>query len=132
MCNIAYYYVSVCVPFQMPVMDGIEATKRFRELELQFFAFSNHNTPTVSSNRSSISASNNSSNNNSNNSNMDDKISVIKRRRLPIIGMSANSDNETQAIAKSVGMDSFMAKPFSISEFEDIVDALDLQQSPDI
>lgn len=102
----------------MPVMDGIEATKRYRELELQALAFSQQNTPTVAQQRiDGIS---------------DDKISLIQRRRLPIIGMSANSDNETKSIALSVGMDSFMAKPFSISEFEDIVDALDLQQSPEV
>jgi len=99
-------------------MDGIEATKRYRELELQALAFSHQNTPTVAQQRiDGIS---------------DDKISLIQRRRLPIIGMSANSDNETKSIALSVGMDSFMAKPFSISEFEDIVDALDLQQSPEV
>lgn len=32
-------------------------------------------------------------------------------KRLPIIGMSANSDDETRKASLEIGMDSFVAKP---------------------
>mmetsp|Transcript_26928 Transcript_26928/g.25788 ORF Transcript_26928/g.25788 Transcript_26928/m.25788 type:complete len:815 (-) Transcript_26928:30-2474(-) len=57
---------------QMPVMDGLELVKRFREIE----------------------------------SGTDNLRSL-----LPIIGMSANSDDETRKSALEIGMDSFIAKP---------------------
>ena len=43
------------------------------------------------------------------------------RRRLPIIGMSANCDVGTKEHALGAGMDYFMPKPFSMKEFEAIV-----------
>ena len=37
-------------------------------------------------------------------------------RRLCIIGMSANSDEDTKQCALNAGMDTFLAKPFAMAE----------------
>ena len=48
------------------------------------------------------------------------------RRRLPIIGMSANCDVGTKEHAIGAGMDYFMPKPFSMKEFETIINHIRL------
>ena len=42
-------------------------------------------------------------------------------RRLPIIGMSANSDDESRALGLVAGMDTFIAKPFTMKELQGVV-----------
>ena len=50
------------------------------------------------------------------------KIDVTSRRkRLLIIGMSANSDSETKRLAKEAGMDHFLEKPFAVADFVKLV-----------
>jgi CheY-like chemotaxis protein len=44
--------------------------------------------------------------------------------RLPIIGMSANSDDETRKASIEVGMDNFIAKPFSMERFKNIFNSI--------
>jgi two-component system, sensor histidine kinase len=73
----------VLTDLQMPVMDGLEMTRRYRELEASS-AFAGG------------------------------------VRRVPIIGMSANSDDETKKQALEVGMGNFIEKPFQIEKFKSI------------
>jgi CheY-like chemotaxis protein len=80
---------------QMPVMDGIEAVTRYREFER------------LSSEEVAISAG-----------------EVALQKRLPIIGMSANSDNATKQCALKCGMDLFIPKPFILSELEPLIHQL--------
>ena len=45
------------------------------------------------------------------------------RRGLFVIGMSANSDDETKQEVLAVGMDAFCPKPFKYRDFELIIDS---------
>ena len=76
----------VLTDLQMPVMDGIEATKRFRKFELDELQRKQE---------------------------MDGSQGG---RRLLIIGMSANSDSSVRREALDSGMDHFCAKPFSYKD----------------
>ncbi len=76
----------VLMDFQMPIMDGLEATRRIRVLETQL------------------------------NANL---VSEHPFHQL-IIGLSANSDDETVQLARSEGMDDFMEKPFKATVFSEI------------
>ena len=44
--------------------------------------------------------------------------------RLPIVGMSANSDNESRLMGLASGMDDFIAKPFSMKDLEAMLNNL--------
>jgi CheY-like chemotaxis protein len=48
-------------------------------------------------------------------------IEAGKLRRLPIIGMSANSDDVSKELALSSGMDAFIAKPFSLKDLQPLL-----------
>ncbi len=80
----------VLMDFQMPVMDGLEATRRIRALEMQL-------------NISSVTG---------------------QPFRQLIIGLSANSDDETVQLARSEGMDDFMEKPFKAAVFNEIYERI--------
>jgi CheY-like chemotaxis protein len=80
----------VLMDFQMPVMDGLEATRRIRALETLLNA---------------------------------DHSAGQPFHQL-IIGLSANSDDETVQLARSEGMDDFMEKPFKAAVFNEICQLL--------
>jgi CheY-like chemotaxis protein len=69
----------ILMDLQMPVMDGLEATRRIRDME--------------------------------------EKLTTIQSTtsvRHVVIGISANNDEETMQLAREVGFDSFLPKPFDV------------------
>ena len=78
----------VLMDLQMPIMDGLEATRRLREFESA------------------------------------NGVSISQRQR--IIGISANSDHQTLDTVMKCGMDSFLAKPFSMEKLEEAIIDLSL------
>ncbi len=77
-------YDVILMDLQMPVMDGLEATKRIRAMELR-----------------------------------DDNISPLPKQI--ILGVSANSDHETEEQALLSGVNAFIAKPFKANMFVQIM-----------
>lgn len=79
-------YDVVLMDLQMPVMDGLEATRRLRNLEQE-----------------------------------------STENRMPrniVLGVSANSDEETVEEALSAGVDGFLAKPFNAAIFTSTINAI--------
>ena len=81
----------VLTDLQMPVMDGVEATSRFRKFEEDKMTLQH-------------------------------KSGIGKRRkRLLIVGMSANSDFQCKQEALNSGMDYFVTKPFAYKDLQPIL-----------
>lgn len=78
----------VLMDLQMPIMDGLEATKRLRALEKEV------------------------------EDNGGDPVHQL------IVGVSANSDEETIKAAFDAGVDDFIPKPFNAKTFEDLYRSL--------
>ena len=130
-------YDMVLCDLQMPVMDGIEATKRFRKFEDEENELNNNNNNDMSNNSILINdndssnidsndntkntiSKNTSSKNNSNNTSSKNNNNN-RNKRLLIIGMSANSDDQSKEDALNSGMDYFLAKPFSYQDLRPIL-----------
>ena len=78
----------ILTDLQMPVMDGVEATSRFRRFEDE---------------------------------KMSSCTSAIPRKRMLIVGMSANSDAQCKEEALKSGMDYFVTKPFAYKDLRPIL-----------
>jgi CheY-like chemotaxis protein len=81
------------------IQDGIEAVRRYREYEQL------------------------------QNQEMEKCGQQQRMKRLPIIGMSANSDNATKECALDVGMDLFIGKPFIMRELQPLLDQLNIEKN---
>jgi CheY-like chemotaxis protein len=105
--------------FQMPVMDGVEATRRLRKMEKNFKKI---DTNIISNSILDKKIVDNE--NNDNDIELGKKINVsilinennIKQKQF-VIGCSANSDDESLKEAFDAGIDRFMIKPFTVKYF---------------
>ena len=84
---------------QMPVLDGLEFVRRFREYENQ----------EMQTHGNDITILRKCSNNNG---------------RLYIVGMSANSDSVSRQEALAIGMDTFISKPFVYEDFSQALQSI--------
>lgn len=125
-------------------MDGIEATRRFRQFELSAEASSLHlmgetSPPANGRRRSSCLVDRWVEKDSDVGFEEEEEEMVVwkasqslrrgaqrqgARRRLVIVGMSANTDQDTRREVLAAGMDSYLAKPFSIREFESVLQQL--------
>jgi CheY-like chemotaxis protein len=104
---------------QMPVMDGIEAVRRYREYETaQHKGLKQDHTGESTVFPADYTV------NDLINSPLHGNTATADPHRLFIIGMSANSDAVTKQCAHDVGMDAFLAKPFAIADLQLLVDSI--------
>ncbi|CAE7491194.1 dhkK [Symbiodinium microadriaticum] len=78
-------YQLILMDIQMPCMDGLECTRQLRQMERE------------------------------RNSALSQRDGCSFRHHAVIVGLSANSDNETRSEAMEAGMDGFMSKPMTLA-----------------